>query len=256
MTVILLGAGTDYSVFLISRYHEQRRQGVAVDQAVIYATATIGRVILASAATVALAFLAMAFATLTIFATSGPACAVAVLVGCLATVTLLPPVLVLAAKRGIGEPRKDRTRAYWNRIAVMVVRKPVPLLVISLVLLLAFGGVALTLRMSYDDRKGQQSTTASNEGYRLLDSHFPKDVIISEFLLVESPTDLRTAGGSPTSRKWPPASPRYPGSIASSASPARQGSGWIRHSCRGRTDRSATSSRTPWPTPMPARVIW
>jgi RND superfamily putative drug exporter len=195
MTVILLGAGTDYSVFLISRYHEQRRQGVAVDQAVINATATIGRVILASAATVALAFLAMAFATLTIFATSGPACAVAVLVGCVATVTLLPPVLVLAAKRGIGEPRKDRTRAYWNRIAVTVVRKPVPLLVVSLVLLLALGGVALTLRMSYDDRKGQPSTTASNEGYRLLDSHFPKDVIISEFLVVESPTDMRTGRG-------------------------------------------------------------
>ena len=195
MTVILLGAGTDYSVFLISRYHEQRRRGVAVDQAVINATATIGRVILASAATVALAFLAMAFAMLTIFATSGPACAVAVLVGCLATVTLLPPVLVLAANRGIGEPRKDRTRAYWNRIAVTVVRKPVPLLVMSLVLLLAFGGVALTLRMSYDDRKGQPASTASNEGYRLLDRHFPKDSIISEFLLVESPTDLRTGRG-------------------------------------------------------------
>jgi RND superfamily putative drug exporter len=195
MTVILLGAGTDYSVFLISRYHEQRRLGVAVEQAVINATATIGRVILASAATVALAFLAMAFATLTIFATSGPACAVAVLVGCVATVTLLPPVLVLAAKRGIGEPRKDRTRAYWNRVAVTVVRKPVPLLAVSLVLLLAFGGVALTLRMSYDDRKGQPSTTASNEGYRLLDRHFPKDVIISEFLVVESPTDLRTGRG-------------------------------------------------------------
>jgi RND superfamily putative drug exporter len=194
-TVILLGAGTDYSVFLISRYHEQRRHGVAVDQAVINATATIGRVILASAATVALAFLAMAFATLTIFATSGPACAVAVLVGCVATVTLLPPVLVLAGNRGIGEPRKDRTRAYWNRIAVTVARKPVPLLVISLVLLLALGGVALTLRMSYDDRKGQPSTTASNEGYRLLDSHFPKDAIISEFLVVESPTDLRTGRG-------------------------------------------------------------
>ncbi|MDF3340962.1 MMPL family transporter [Mycolicibacterium septicum] len=195
MTVILLGAGTDYSVFLISRYHEQRRRGVPADEAVVNATATIGRVILASAATVALAFLAMAFATLTIFATSGPACAVAVLVGCVATVTLLPPVLVLAAKRGIGEPRKDRTHAYWNRIAVAVVRRPVPLLVVSLVVLLAFGGVALTLRMSYDDREGQPSTTASNEGYRLLDSHFPKDVVISEFLVVESPTDLRTGRG-------------------------------------------------------------
>ncbi|EUA05752.1 MMPL family protein [Mycobacterium kansasii 824] len=43
-------------MFLISRYHEQRRQGVSADLAVINATATIGRVILASAATVAFAF--------------------------------------------------------------------------------------------------------------------------------------------------------------------------------------------------------
>jgi putative drug exporter of the RND superfamily len=195
MTVILLGAGTDYSVFLISRYHEQRRQGIAVDDAVVHATATIGRVILASAATVALALLSMTFATLNIFATSGPACAIAVLIGFVATVTLLPPVLVVAARRGIGEPRADRTRAYWNRIAVMVVRKPVPLLVISLVVLLALATVCLTMRISYDDRKAQPADTASNEGYRLLDRHFPKDTTMTDFLLVESPKDMRSGTG-------------------------------------------------------------
>ena len=195
MTVILLGAGTDYSVFLISRYHEQRRQGVAVDDAVVHATATIGRVILASAATVALALLSMTFATLNIFATSGPACAIAVLVGFVATVTLLPPVLAVAARRGIGEPRADRTRAYWNRIAATVVRKPVPLLVISLVILSALASVCLTIRISYDDRKAQPADTASNEGYRLLDRHFPKDTTMTDFLVVESPKDMRTGTG-------------------------------------------------------------
>lgn len=91
MTVILLGAGTDYSVFLISRYHEQRRQHVPAQAAVIHATATIGRVIAASAATVALAFLSMTFAELSVFAALGPACAIAVVIGFAATVTLFPP---------------------------------------------------------------------------------------------------------------------------------------------------------------------
>ncbi|WP_165703144.1 MMPL family transporter, partial [Mycobacteroides abscessus] len=142
MTAILLGAGTDYTVFLISRYHEQRRAQVPAEQAIIHATASIGRVILASAATVALAFLAMVFARLSVFAALGPACAIAVLVGFLATVTLLPPVLALAAKRGIGEPKSDRTRRYWNSVAVAVVRRPVPLLIVSLVILLALSAVA------------------------------------------------------------------------------------------------------------------
>ncbi|VEH90914.1 Membrane transport protein mmpL8 (plasmid) [Tsukamurella tyrosinosolvens] len=57
MTVILLGAGVDYTVFFISRYHERLRSGAEHAPALIDATATIGRVILASAATVALAFL-------------------------------------------------------------------------------------------------------------------------------------------------------------------------------------------------------
>ncbi|BBY51847.1 putative membrane protein, MmpL family [Mycolicibacterium arabiense] len=195
MTAILLGAGTDYTVFLISRYHEQRRAQVAPDQAVEHATASIGRVILASAATVALAFAAMVFANLSVFAGMGPACAVAVLVGFVATVTLLPPVLSLAAKRGIGEPKSDRTRRYWNSVAVAVVRKPVPLLLVSLAILLAFSAVATTITLSYDDRKGQPDTTASNQGYQLLDRHFRKDIVISEFLVVESPTDVRTGKG-------------------------------------------------------------
>ncbi|BBY99495.1 putative membrane protein, MmpL family [Mycolicibacterium fallax] len=195
MTAILLGAGTDYTVFLISRYHEQRRAQTPPDQAAIHATASIGRVILASAATVALAFLSMVFAKLSVFAGLGPACAVAVLVGFIATVTLLPPVLALAAKYGIGEPKSDRTRRYWNWVAVAVVRKPVPLLVASLVILLALSAAALTMTMSFDDRKGQPATTASNQGYQMLDRHFRKDIVLTEFLLVESPTDMRTGKG-------------------------------------------------------------
>jgi putative drug exporter of the RND superfamily len=195
MSAIMLGAGTDYTVFLISRYHEQRHAQVPADQAVVHATASIGRVILASAATVALAFLAMVFAKLSVFAALGPACAVAVLVGFVATVTLLPPVLALAAKYGIGEPKSDRTRRYWNWVAVAVVRKPVPLLVTSLVILLALSAVATTMKVSYDDRKGQPASAPSNQGYQLLDRHFRKDIVITEFLVVESPTDMRTGKG-------------------------------------------------------------
>ncbi|KMO70989.1 RND family transporter [Mycolicibacterium chlorophenolicum] len=193
LVAILLGAGTDYSVFLISRYHEQRRQGRDAEDAIVAATGSIGRVILASAATVALTFAAMAFARLSVFQGVGPACAVAVLIGFLATVTLLPPVLALAARRGVGDPRPDLSRRYWNRAAVAVVRRPWPLLAASLAVLLALCAAATTMKISYDDRAGQPSGTESNQGYQLLDRHFPKDAVISQFLLVQSKTDLRTA---------------------------------------------------------------
>ncbi|MBY4576117.1 hypothetical protein ACN94_21540, partial [Gordonia paraffinivorans] len=159
------------------------------------ATATIGRVILASAATVALAFLAMVFGQLSVFSTLGPACAIAILIGFLATVTLLPPVLLWAARFGWGAPRRDLTRKYWNRVAVLVVRRPVPLLALTLVGLIVLSVFAMGIQITFDDREGQPATTDSNEGYALLDRHFPQDVTTTEFLVVDAPIDLRTASG-------------------------------------------------------------
>lgn len=195
MTVIIFGAGVDYSVFLISRYHEAIRSGSTPDVAIAHANGTIGRVVLASAATVALAFLSMAFAKLSVFRTLGPACAIAIAIGFLATVTLLPAVLSFAAKHGAGLPRRDLTRRYWHRVGAFVVRRPVQLLAVSIVVLIGLSLIAATMRITYDDREGQPSSTESNEGYALLNRHFPEDTIISEFLVVESKKDMRTAQG-------------------------------------------------------------
>ncbi|EFG80058.1 hypothetical protein HMPREF0591_0038 [Mycobacterium parascrofulaceum ATCC BAA-614] len=51
------------------------------------------------------------------------------------------------------------------------------------------------MRMSYDDRQGEPDTTASNEGYHLLDRHFRKDIVITQFMVVESRTDMHTGKG-------------------------------------------------------------
>src|SRR5271165_303857 len=71
-TIVLLGgmmagAGTDYAVFLISRYHDYVRLGADSDQAVRRALMCIGKVIAASAATVAVTFLSMIWAQLPVF---------------------------------------------------------------------------------------------------------------------------------------------------------------------------------------------
>ena len=73
MSGMMVGAGTDYAVFLISRYHDYVRLGVDSDQAVKKALMSIGKVIAASAATVAVTFLAMIFTQLEVFSTVGPA---------------------------------------------------------------------------------------------------------------------------------------------------------------------------------------
>ncbi len=114
MTAMIAGAGTDYAVFLISRYHEYVRSGMDSDRAVQKALGSIGKVIGASAATVAVTFLGMIFTRLPAFTSVGPALAISIAVAFVAAITLLPAVLVLAGRRGWIAPRPpdsvDRTR--------------------------------------------------------------------------------------------------------------------------------------------------
>ena len=121
MTAMIVGAGTDYAVFLISRYHEYIRSGMDSDAAVQKALTSIGKVIGASAATVAVTFLGMIFTQLPAFTSVGPALAVSIAVAFLAAVTLLPAVLVLAGRRGWIAPRRPLTDRLWQRSAVHIV---------------------------------------------------------------------------------------------------------------------------------------
>ena len=124
MTGMMVGAGTDYAVFLISRYRDYLRQGLDSDRAVARALTSIGKVIAASAATVAVAVLGMIFTQLGILRTAGPVLGISVAVVFFAAVTLLPALLVLAGRRGWIAPRRDLTRRLWRRSGIQIVRKP------------------------------------------------------------------------------------------------------------------------------------
>lgn len=192
MTAMLMGAGTDYAVFLFSRYQECLRDGVSSDIAVATALKSIGEVIAGSAATVAITFLGLSFAHLGAFATVGPALAVTIAFGFLASITMLPALMVLAGRRGWVKPRKDVTGRFWRRSGVHVVRRPVLHLVSSLVILVALAGCAAMVKFNYDDRKLLPADSSSNRGYEAMDKHFPVSSTLQQFLLIESPQDLRS----------------------------------------------------------------
>jgi len=189
---IMVGAGTDYAVFLISRYHDYLRLGADSDQAVKRALASIGKVIAASAATVAVTFLGMIFARLGLFSTCGAALAIAVTMAFLAAVTLLPAILVLAGPRGWIAPRRDLTSRFWRRSGIHIVRRPRAHLVASVMVLITLAACAGLARYNYDDRKNLPSSVESSVGYAALDRHFPINLIIPETLFIQSPHDLRT----------------------------------------------------------------
>ncbi len=192
MTAMIVGAGTDYAVFLISRYHEYLRAGEASDAAVRKALGSIGKVIAASAATVAVTFLGMIFTRLPAFTSVGPALAVSITVAFLASITLLPAVLVLAGRRGWVAPRRPITGRLWQRSAVHIVRRPKTHLVVSLALLIGLGACALFMHPTYDDRLQLPASAESNLGYSAMAKHFSTSALLPEYVYLHSPHDLRT----------------------------------------------------------------
>ncbi|MBX8692140.1 hypothetical protein A5722_11655 [Mycobacterium vulneris] len=195
LSAIMAGAGTDYAVFLISRYHDYLRSGKDFDQAVRAAMLSIGKVITASAATVGLTFLLLSFTKMGVFKTVGVAAAIGIAVAYLAGLTLLPAILVLVGPRGWVKPRRELTARFWRRSGIRIVRRPVPHLVASLLVLALLAGAAIFASYNYDDRKVVAASAPSSIGYAAVERHFPISQSIPEYILIQSPHDLRTPRG-------------------------------------------------------------
>ncbi|WP_418006004.1 RND family transporter [Mycobacterium sp. PDNC021] len=195
MMAVLMGASVNYTMFLVGRYHERLRAGEAVDDALAHSCGSMARVILAAAATVAIANIAQLTAKLQFLAAVGPAVCIAVVVAFLVAVTLLPATLHLAARRGLCLAGTDRTRATWRRIGVFVVRRSRTVLAASAVILVGLALSAITIRPSYDMTASIPPSMPSAQGMKILTEHFPADVTMPQYVLVHALTDMRTPQG-------------------------------------------------------------
>ena len=196
LTAVVLGAATDYAIFLVSRYHEQRRLGLPPREAAQVAATRISSVIVGSALTVVIANACMGLADVGLFRTTGPAIALSVTVTLAMSLTLVPALMVLAGERGILEPRPVRRSERgtgWERLAALVAAKPGRVLLAGLVPLILLAGFYPAAEASHDQRVVQPDDTESNRGYDLLARHYPLNEILPEFVLIEADHDLRNA---------------------------------------------------------------
>ena len=94
MVVIVFGAGTDYCLFIVSRYKEELGHRTEERRRVLVGTmVVIGAVIASSAATVVVGFASQGVAEFGLYATTGPAMAIAVVITLAAGLTLTPALL-------------------------------------------------------------------------------------------------------------------------------------------------------------------
>jgi len=192
LSAMIAGAGTDYAVFLISRYHDYVRSGEGSEEAVRGALASVGKVITASAATIGITFLAISFARMGVFSTVGVSSAIGVAVAFLAALTLLPAIIVIIGPRGWIAPRRERSARFWRRSGLRIVRRPRLHLAASLLILFVLAGFAGLAGYNYDDRKAVPPGAPSSVGYAALERHFDLNRFVPSYVLVQSPHSLRT----------------------------------------------------------------
>ena len=180
LSVLVLGAGTDYALLLISRYREELHHHATPVAAMRAAYKGTFEPIVASGATVALGLLVLLLSDLSGNRGLGPIGAIGVVVAVITMVTLLPAFLVLFG-RWIFWPRIPRfddadsqLTGTWAKIGNLVERRPRRAWVITGLLLVVLAAFSTTLKT--DGLSTSESFTGNPEsvvGQKLLLNHFP-----------------------------------------------------------------------------------
>jgi RND superfamily putative drug exporter len=136
-----LAVGIDYSLFVVSRFREERRAGRDLGDAVGVVGATASRAVLFSGATVVLALVGMFLVPQTIFRSIAVGAITVVLVSVLAALTLLPAALAVLGDRlaRLRVPLLGRRAGVglWSRVAGLALRRPATSLVAGVAVLVA-----------------------------------------------------------------------------------------------------------------------
>jgi RND superfamily putative drug exporter len=180
LTVLVLGAGTDYALLLIARYREELRRHSDRHEAMAVALRRASPAIIASAATVAVGMLCLLVAESNATRGLGPVAAIGVAVGLLAMITLLPALLVifgrwlfwpLRSKYGSADPAAN---GIWARTGNAIGRRP---RTVWMVTALVLGGLALGMTSLKADglsaKDSFRTTPESVIGEQVLARHFP-----------------------------------------------------------------------------------
>ena len=177
LIVLVLGAGTDYGLFLVFRVRELLREGEEPKQAVQQALIRVGESISFSALTVIAALLSLLAATFQIYSALGIPLAIGIGVMLLAGLTLLPALLAIFGRALFWPTRVrggGRRIGLWGRLAARIVKRPAAALITGV---LVFGALAVAVTAYKPAGFGGTLTapggTDSAAGQALLSKHFP-----------------------------------------------------------------------------------
>ncbi|MEU2394790.1 MMPL family transporter [Streptomyces sp. NPDC007369] len=181
-TLVGLGVGIDYALFIVTRHRKALKRGVAVHEAAEQAVATTGRAVVFAGATVCIALLGMLVLRLNFLNGVAIAASLTVVLTVAASVTLLPALLSYIGLRALSRrerrklaehgPQPELPTGFAARWSAFVERHPK---LLGLVAALVMAGLALptlSLHLGTSDQGNNPETSTTRQAYDLLAEGF------------------------------------------------------------------------------------
>jgi RND superfamily putative drug exporter len=200
--VIMLGAGTDYCVFTLSRYAEERELGRDVKSSVIAAVEHAGKSVASSGLTAMIGFSALLLVDQGIFGGIGVGIAFGVLVSLFVALTLLPAVLTLAGDRLFWPRKLFNTGTHgvvsdiWANITRAVLRRSKLIIVLALLVCIPAAYFTLQLQLGNDYVANMAPGVESKLGFEAINDAFGSGTVDKVMVLMTLPGDARDISGN------------------------------------------------------------
>ena len=181
-TLIGLGVGIDYALFIVTRHRRGLKRGLRVEEAARNAVATTGRAVVFAGATVCIALLGMLTLRLGFLNGVAIAASLTVVLTVAASVTLLPALLSFIGPRALSRRERRRLEAHGPepelptgfaaRWSAFVERHPKKLGAVALVVMTLLALPTLGLRLGTSDQGNAPEATTTRQAYDLLAEGF------------------------------------------------------------------------------------
>ena len=221
-TMIGLGVGIDYALFIVTRHKLQLRDGMEVQESVARATATAGGAVFFAGGTVIIALLSLLIADIPLVSSLGVAAAIAVLVSVCVATTLLPALLgalglkINSLRVKLGRTHPDDHHPHgWERWARGVAKRPWATLIASLGVLIVLALPVRDLYLGQQDNSQEDPSTTARKAYDLTTEGFGAGENGPLLIAVKLDPKAKPASADPSSRGPTSSSNNSPRSPAS-----------------------------------------
>jgi len=194
MSVLVFGAGTNYALFIVSRYREELVINSDKWGAMRTTMSNIGPSIGGSAGTTIVAMFALTFASFGSFRSLGPMLAIAIFIVLLSGLFVMPAAIALFGKwvfwpRPLIQQSSVSANGIWHSVGRLVARKPRIVFTVTIVGIVIATLPSWTVIPSFNFLDGFPDDAESKRGYELLSKSFSKGQLAPTLIFIESESD-------------------------------------------------------------------